>query len=182
MIGLQRGVVALNEHNSEWAKLAEQTIDMLWSVIGDDAADIQHVGSTSIPGIVAKPIIDIAIGMRDIRQIECYRDPLAAHQVYYRGQDVPDQLLFVMGDFEKDTRTHHIHVVQWKGRRWNDYVNFRDYLTCFESKAREYEALKRDLAQTHACDRAAYTAGKSDMIARFLREAESWKEESKWQK
>ena len=182
MIGLQRGIVSLAEHHSEWAHLAAKTIDMLWSVLGDDAVDIQHVGSTSIPGIAAKPIIDIAIGMRDLRVIEQYRAALVEHQVIYRGQDVSDQLLFVMGDFEKDTRTHHIHVVQWNERRWNDYINFRDYLRCYEDKAREYEALKCDLAQTYASDRAAYTAGKAEMIAGLLREAEIWKGEDRWQK
>lgn len=174
MTGLKRGTVSLDEHCSQWAQDAAQTIAMLWSVLGDDAVDIQHVGSTAIQGLAAKPIIDIVVGMRDISQIMRRSNALAAHGVMYAGQDVPDQRLFVMGDFEKDTRTHHIHVVQWNGRSWNNYIHFRDYLRSFEGRAREYEALKRDLAVRYRLDRAAYTAGKAAWITQALHEAEMW--------
>lgn len=52
------------------------------------------------------------------------------HGFVFRGEDVARQILFVMGDFEKDTRTHHIHAVKWNGTEWKNYINFRDYLNC----------------------------------------------------
>ncbi len=62
----------------------------------------------------------------------------------FRGQDVPKQLLFAMGDFEKNTRTHHIHVVEWNSVAWNNYINFRDYLNTFTDKAKLYDSHKQN--------------------------------------
>ena len=69
IFGLRHGVVELAEHDKEWSKLAAQTIERLWHVFGSSAKDIQHVGSTSIAGIKAKPIIDIAIGVHNLDTI-----------------------------------------------------------------------------------------------------------------
>ena len=64
-----------------------------------------------------------------------YIDVLKEKELIYRGNDVSNQILFVKGDFEKDIRTHHIHVVKWDGIEWNNYINFRDYLNAFPLKA-----------------------------------------------
>lgn len=96
-------------------------------------------------------------------------------EIIFRGEDVKGQLLFVMGNFEKDTRTHHIHVVEWNGVAWNNYINFRDYLNAFPDKAQKYDQLKQKLSEEFADDRVSYTNGKQDLIDCFLNEVQEWR-------
>jgi GrpB-like predicted nucleotidyltransferase (UPF0157 family) len=124
MLGLKRGMVQLEEHTSKWNIIAEDTINMLWGILGDIAVDIQHIGSTAIGNIHAKPIIDIVVGIKELNDIKPYIDLLGKSQIIFRKEDVKGQLLFVVGDFAKDTRTHHIHVVKWNDNAWNNYINF----------------------------------------------------------
>ena len=93
-------------------EIAVQTIKTLKSILGENAIDIQHIGSTAIPVIKAKPIIDIAVGVTDFDRIMLYNEQLQQEGIFYRGSDVEHQLLYVIGDMENDTRTHHIHIVK----------------------------------------------------------------------
>ena len=126
MIGLKRGTVKLIAHQDEWLKEAEKTIEELEYLLSNTAVDIQHIGSTAISSIHAKPIIDIVVGIYDLNDIMPYIDTLRENNFIFRGKDVSGQVLFVKGDFDKDFRTHHIHVVKWNGKEWNNYINFRD--------------------------------------------------------
>lgn len=175
MIGLKRGTVKLMPHQKEWEENAGKTIENLKQLLGSAAADIQHVGSTSISSIHAKPIIDLAVGVSHLRDIMPLMESLRQNGFLFRGEDVSGQLLFVMGDLEKDLRTHHIHVVRWKGKEWNDYINFRDYLNAFPLEAAQYDACKRDLAVSFANCRRRYTEGKRRMIEDILAKAAVWK-------
>ena len=174
-IGMKRGTVYLEPHQKEWEQAAEETIYTLKSILVSAAADIQHIGSTSIKTISAKPIIDIAVAVKDFDVILSKRKELWQNGIIYRFDESSGQLLFVMGDFEKDTRSHHIHVVIYGSDEWNNYINFRDYLNNNIEAAREYEAIKLRLAEQHPDDRIAYTDGKQEVIDRLLAEAGVWK-------
>ena len=100
MTGLKRGSVKLLSHQEEWNKNAENVILELKQLFGNAAVDIQHVGSTAIASIYAKPIIDIVIGLRNLNDISPYRKRLEEHGFIFRGEDVAGQMLFVMSDFE----------------------------------------------------------------------------------
>ena len=115
------------------------------------------------------------IGVRDLNDIVSYMELLKQHDFVFHGEDVEGQLLFVMGDFEKDTRTHHIHVVKWNGVEWNNYINFRDYLNCHADKAMLYDDCKKKLALQFPDDRRSYTAGKQELIECLLKEAQVWR-------
>ena len=171
MIGLKRGTVELLPHNPLWEDVAAETIKKLKSLLNDVAVDIQHVGSTSIQNICAKPIIDIAVGVNTLDSIKPYIELLKKNGIIFRKEDVKEQLLFVIGDFEKEFRTHHIHVVEWNSIAWNNYINFRDYLNAFP----EYDDLKKKLALEFADNRGNYTAGKQEFIDRILKQAHLWK-------
>lgn len=175
MIGLKRGNVELISHEEEWNKNAENVILELKQLLGDAVVDIQHVGSTAIDSIYAKPIIDIVIGVCDLNDILPYIKLLRQHDFVFRGEDVVGQMLFVMGNFDNDTRTHHIHVVKWNGKEWNNYINFRDYLNSNPDKAMLYDTCKKNLASQFPKDRENYTSGKQKIIERLLREAQIWK-------
>ena len=175
MIGLKRGTVELVPHQLMWEEVAEETILLLKSLLNDVAIDIQHVGSTAIHNICAKPIIDIAVGVNTLDSIKPYIGLLEENGIIFRKEDVKEQLLFVIGDFEKDFRTHHIHVVEWNSTAWNNYINFRNYLNAFPEYAKEYDELKKKLAVEFSDNRGSYTAGKQELIDRMLKQALLWR-------
>ena len=163
-------------HCDEWEAEARDCIKTLEAVLGSTAISIEHIGSTSIPGICAKPIIDIAVGVRDIEDVMPYQDELKDHGISFHGQDIPGQLLFVI---DRDgLRTHHIHVIRYDGEAWNNYIDFRDYLRAFPGKAREYEEEKLRLARLYKDDRKSYTASKAGIIGRLIQEARRWKSQA----
>lgn len=176
MLGLKRGTVVLLPHDVQWEVQARQVIDLLRRVLGVAACDIQHVGSSAITHISAKPILDIAVGMKDPEQVFAFAEELECRGVVFRARDTDRDggLLFVMGDFAADTRTCHIHVVVWRGEAWYNYINFRDYLNAQPEQARKYETCKRELASRYGTDRERYTAGKAPLIARLLEQAADW--------
>lgn len=174
-IGMKRGTVYLEPHQTEWERAAEETIQTLKSILGSIATDIQHIGSTSIKAISAKPIIDIAVAVNDYELVLNKCDELRKADIVFRFDERPEQLLFVMEDFEKDTRSHHIHVVLYGSDEWNNYINFRDYLNTHIAAAKEYEAVKLRLAGQYPDDRIAYTDGKQEVIDKLLAEARVWK-------
>ena len=177
MIGLKRGTVKLTDHQVEWEENAGKTMETLKRLLGSAAIDIQHIGSTAIPSIHAKPIIDIVVGVYDLNDMIPHIEILGQNGFVFRGADVSGQVLFAMGDFENDLRTHHIHVVKWNGKEWNDYINFRDYLNAFPEKASLYDDCKQKLAERFSDDRGQYTDGKKELIRCFLEEAKIWKSE-----
>ena len=134
---------------------------LLKKILGDTALDIQHVGSTSICSISAKPIIDIAIAVNNLNDILPYIDLLKQHNIIFRGEMIAGEILFVMGD--DGIRTHHIHIVKWIGAEWNNSINFRDYLNECPEKAILYDTCKQKLAMQFSNDRKSYTAGKEKL-------------------
>lgn len=176
-LGLKRGTVALEPHNDEWEKSAKETIHVLETILGSDAVAMKHVGSTAIKEIMAKPIIDIAVAVKDFGDVLRHEEALKDAGIIFRGEDVAEQLLFVMGDFKKDTRTHHIHVVKWDEQQWRNYLNFRDYLNANPLAAVQYSKLKEKLAAVYPDNRKAYTEGKRQLIDEILAQAAKWREE-----
>lgn len=179
MIGLKRGTVKLCEHEKEWELEAENTINRLKQILGDVIKDIQHVGSTSILSIKAKPIIDIALAVDDFDDILGFEKELKDAGFYYRPNaqaSLRNQLLFACGSFYQgtgDLQTHFIHVVRTNSMDWINYINFRDYLNSNLSVAKEYERLKIFLASQAPIDngREKYLSGKHDFIIYTLRKA-----------
>ncbi len=170
MIGLERGVVRVVPYTPEWVRLFEEEKARLEAVIGDYVLEIQHVGSTSIPGMIAKPIIDIAIAVRDFEEARVCIQPVERLGYEYRGElGIPRRHYFVKGD----PRTHHIHVNELGSRDWENQVLFRDYLIQHRELAEEYAELKRGLAERYPRDREAYLDGKASFVERVLEMARS---------
>ena len=172
-LGLKRGTVRLEPHDTAWDDVAREVISLLWNVLGGDAVDIQHVGSTAIPLIDAKPIIDIAVAVRQPEDLEGYDDMLEERGVIFRKTERDDDRFYVMGDAE--SRSCHIHMVPADGKKWRNYIAFRDYLNVNPDAAGRYCELKRELAGRYADDREAYTEGKAGLITYLLNEARTWK-------
>lgn len=179
MIGLKRGTVKLCEHEKEWEFEAQNTISRLKQILGNVIKDIQHVGSTSILSIRAKPIIDIAVAVDDFDDILSFEKKLKDAGFYYRPKSqasIKGQLLFACGNYYEgtgDLQTHFIHVVRTNSMDWVNYINYRDYLNNTPSAAKEYEELKVSLALQFPIDngREKYIKGKHDFIVHTLRKA-----------
>jgi len=166
--------VRLEPQDSAWEQSAREVIAALREILGPDARDIQHIGSTAIQGILAKPIIDIAVGVEDLAHMRGHDAELAERGFLFRGEDVPGQLLYVLAGPE-DIRTHHIHTVIWGQKDWNNYINFRDYLNCHPDMARRYSRLKEELWEKYQNDRGSYTRNKQAFIDEMLVRAGNWR-------
>ena len=123
MIGLERGRVALAEHDRAWERLAAEAGERIRRAWGPVALDVQHVGSTAIRHIRAKPILDLAVAVESLATAEAHSPELERAGFRRRGSDVPGQILYVGGVGER--RTHHIHVVPRDDIQWANYLNFR---------------------------------------------------------
>lgn len=177
MLGLKRGTVQLCEHEQAWEIEAQNAILQLKEILGAVIKDIQHVGSTSISSIRAKPIIDIAIAVDDFEDVLLLEEDLKKQGFYYRPKvDLGEQLLFASGsyyDSTGDLQTHFIHIVKTGSMDWRNYINFRDYLNSTPAVAKAYEDLKVLLAKQVPVDngREKYLRGKHDFIVYTLRKA-----------
>ena len=171
MIGLERGIVKLEAYDSTWSELGKQYCERIKTALGELMIDVAHVGSTSIPGLCAKPIIDIAVAVHSFdAQIVCLME--SAGFWHRPANDREWQLFFVLG--EGEWRTAHIHVVRHMSMEWRNYLNFKAYLTEFDKVRNEYAALKTELAERYANDRNAYTDAKAAFISHVLRKAMVW--------
>jgi GrpB-like predicted nucleotidyltransferase (UPF0157 family) len=175
-LGLKRGAVELYDHDILWEENACKIIKLLKSIFDNNAIDIQHIGSTAIKTIKAKPIIDIVVGINDFNLLEDIMYELNNNGIIYRpNNDADEHKLFVIGDFEKDTRTHHIHVVKYNNTEWNNQLNFRDYLNNNHEEAKKYERLKIELMEMHKDNREAYTKSKEEYLLKTFERAKEWK-------
>ena len=165
-LGLPDGVIELAPASSEWGRLYEEEAARIRSALGELILDIQHVGSTAIPGIAAKPILDIDVGVPSFEEGERAIEPLEAQGYTYRGEHgIPGRHYFVKGN----PRTHHLHMYGIDHALFGEQAAFRDALRADPVLAREYERLKQDLARRFRTDRVAYTDGKTKFVYDVLR-------------
>ena len=174
MLGLKRETVILTKHHGEWAAAFEEEKSNLEKLVGDVAVDIQHFGSTAIPGLSAKPIIDILMAVRSLRDVGKIRAALERAGYEYRANGSDDtQVLFAKGPEVK--RTHYLHITAFDSLGWRNPLAFRDYLRAHPEEAKRYEELKQKLAARHSNDRAKYTAGKKDYFEEIFSRARETK-------
>ena len=173
MIGLKRGTVKLAPHNPKWVKLFEEEKQLLERTFGDTILAIEHIGSTAIPGIPAKPIIDINIGVKSLDVARSMKEKFEKlgyeHRPFVPGKTKDDlkwQELYVKGP--ETRRTHHVHVTVFESNYWKNDLLFRDFLRKNHKRAKQYAELKEQLAQKHADDRETYTKSKEQFINETL--------------
>jgi len=166
MLGLPKGIVKLEPHTEQWRQLFAEEAARLREVINDYVLAIEHIGSTSIGGIAAKPIIDMAVSVEKSADCERCVAPLENIGYEYRGEHgIAGRFYFVKGE----PRTHHLHLVLADSDFWRSHLLFRDYLRENPATAKEYEYLKLELARKCANARDAYQRGKSDFIENILK-------------
>lgn len=171
MIGLKRGTVTLCAYDPLWASVGQDYCARIKAALGKYAIEVAHVGSTAVPGLCAKPIIDVAVGVQSFDTQIIARMEKAGF-LHRTSHDDDHNMLFVDGQGE--VRFAHIHVVVYNGMEWRNYVNFVSFLRAFDHVSQAYAALKQALASKYPNDREAYTASKAQFISYTLRKAMVW--------
>ena len=155
-------------YDEAWLSLFVEERVHLQRTLGSLAKGIEHVGSTAVPGLAAKPILDIMVGVDNLRDAERCVRPLEQLRYEYRGEaGVPGRLFFRKGH----PRTHHLHVTDIGSEFWERHLVFRDYLRSHPETACKYAQLKYYLADHFRGERAAYTEAKTGFISEVIRRA-----------
>ncbi len=170
MIGLNRGTVQVITYQADWHDLFEQERRALHKHIGHLVLDIQHVGSTAVPGLDAKPILDIAVAVASVAVIPQCQPLLCALGYLDRGDAGSDGGYLFVKESAPDLRTHHLHIVARDDPRWGHYLRFRDVLKADETLRTRYANLKKALQEKFSQDRKAYTAAKHAFIRDILQQ------------
>ena len=159
------------EYDPAWPGLFERERGLIAGALGDLAAAIEHVGSTAVPGLGGKPVIDMMVAVRDVfdEGQRCVA-PLEGLGYEYRGEaGIPERLYF--RKISGGKRSHQIHMVEHKSDFWERHILFRDYLRRHPDEAEAYYDLKVRLAMEFRMDREGYTEAKTRFIEAALARA-----------
>lgn len=169
-------IIALTDYDPAWPGKYEQEARQIASIFGDQMISIHHIGSTAIPDIRAKPIIDIMVVVRELEKVEQFNPPMIGLGYTPRGElGIPGRRYF-----RKDTqevRSHHVHVYQLGHKAIQTQLNFRDYLRAHPAKALAYSQLKSELARKFRTDPERYTDSKTEFILEINRLAAIWRDQ-----
>lgn len=166
---------------SGWPVLFQREAAQLTALFGDELVAIHHIGSTAIPGIKAKPVIDILIEIKEIAKIDLFNDGMIALGYRPRGECLDAVVPGTPGRFyfSKETdglRSHHVHVSERGHFQIQDLLNFRDYLRAHKKEALRYSELKHKLAGKFRNNNIAYIHGKNNFIRAAIFRAKAWKD------
>jgi GrpB-like predicted nucleotidyltransferase (UPF0157 family) len=165
--------VQIVPYDPAWPGLFSMEAERLRAVLEPgQIVGIEHFGSTAVPGLAAKPIIDILIAVASLAIAKATMiEPISAlGYLWWAENPKPDRMFFVKGMPPHGARrTHHIHITEPAGEMWRRRLAFRDYLRENAGEASRYEALKRDLAGRYPTDRERYTDSKSEYVETVYR-------------
>ena len=160
--GLSTGELHLVKVGPEWAQRFSGERDRISAALGEGALDIQHVGSTAVPEMLAKPILDIAVAIASFEEGDALVPLLEALGYHYRGEyGIARRHYFFQGDPQ---RTHHLHMLEQRGAAWAGHVRFRDRLLASPALAARYSDLKMASIAESSGSRDRYQALKASFI------------------
>lgn len=174
MFGLEQNRVSLSLHNDLWTEGFQKEKHRLRTILQAFTPSIEHIGSTAIPGLKAKPILDICIGIDNLSLFHQFPFETLQHDQYHRLKNVQLDDRFVLAKFTDQTYTNKsvvLHIVERGSTTRSTLLLFRDYLTNHQESARLYEQLKRSLAKQFPTDPKAYTDGKKAFVQEILQKA-----------
>jgi GrpB-like predicted nucleotidyltransferase (UPF0157 family) len=171
------GPIVVRDYDPRWPAMFEQERTRLSDALGTRMIAIEHVGSTSVRGLAAKPIIDLLVGVNSLAEARSWlREPLEALEYAYLPEYeswLPDELFFRKG--VGGPWTHHLHVMEPANSRWEGFLMFRDYLRSHLEIAAAYGALKKALALVLDDDIAAFREAKSPFVRAVMAKARAEK-------
>lgn len=168
-LGLQANLNLLVAYDPLWPAAFEEEKVRLTKALGPFAKGIEHYGSTAVPGLCAKPILDIMVGISPLSEWERCKPALEALGYdYAEGAGVPAHYIFGRGR-DRTERTHLVHVVEYQGESWRGSLAFRDALRCDAALCESYAKEKKRAAAAAPRNRAAYNLQKGSFIAESIK-------------
>ncbi|WJE55067.1 GrpB family protein [Bacillus cereus] len=159
--------IIIEPYNLNWHKEFLKEKENFISLLKKDISAIEHIGSTSVEGLVAKPLIDMMIGVKDLKVVDHWIVPLQTiGYEYVFHKDFPQRRFFRKGKWRAGT--HHLHVYTYGNQEWEHNLLFRDFMRNHEWARMEYKQLKQELAMKYPFDRVSYTNGKSPYIEKII--------------
>jgi GrpB-like predicted nucleotidyltransferase (UPF0157 family) len=176
-------IIEVIDYDPRWVAAFEQEAMTLRAVFGERVVEMQHIGSTAVPGLAAKPIIDILVILDHTDDINSFDRAMEAAGYRVRGECLDATIPGTAGRFyfTKETngvRSHHVHVYAKGHWEISDKLAFRDYLRAHSSVAAEYGELKQRIAAEHRFDNIGYMRAKDGFVKTTLVEARRWYAES----
>lgn len=167
--------VSVVPHDPAWRSgfdTAAREILLAW---GDEVVQVHHIGSTAVPGLAAKPILDILVEVRDIERLDAFNAGIEQLGYHAMGEfGIPGRRFFIRGGDEH--RSHHLHVFRAGSPEVERHLAFRDFLTTHPDRAKQYGDLKVALAKSHPEDIAAYIEGKHHLVLSLEEQALAWRQ------
>jgi len=168
MLGLKDGTVLVSDYDETWNILFREEKERMLKEMSGSGILVEHFGSTSIPGLCAKPIIDILVGIENWDNASAYVQPMERIGYTFKGEyGIPYRHFFVKGD----PTTHHVHMVEIHGDLWKEQLLFRNYLRTHPASRDHYADLKKELARKYPNDREKYLNAKADFIREIIGKA-----------
>lgn len=164
MLGLHRQSLLLEESSLEWPIAFRTEKARIEHAVPEIDLTVEHIGSTAVPRLPAKPIIDIALLLARTTYLDCLRSGLVAIGYIDRGDKQSEGGHLFVRECEPDVRTHHVHVIFEGDSAWAQYLQFRDALRADTGLRQRYAALKQSLIRDLGNDRAAYRRAKTEFI------------------
>jgi GrpB-like predicted nucleotidyltransferase (UPF0157 family) len=164
--------MSVADHDPCWAKLYEAEIARLRTVLGGEIVRAHHIGSTAVPGLAAKPVIDILLEVRDPVRLDGLDGAMREIGYEPRGEfGIPGRRYYPKGG---DERTCHVHAFAAGDAHIAEHLAFRDYLRAHPDVATDYERVKRRAAAMHRSDPEGYQAHKGGFVTKTLADALAW--------
>ena len=161
--------IIIKEYDPKWRSIFEAESAEIMEAIGHYVAEIEHIGSTAVPGLAAKPVVDILVGLRRLLDAQDCILPMEGMGYEYVPEfedEFPERRYF--RKYSNGKRTHQIHMVEIGTEFWKRHIAFRDHLRSHPESANEYATLKKELATQFENDREGYTNAKSEFIKNIL--------------
>ncbi|WP_289355271.1 GrpB family protein [Paenibacillus sp. S-12] len=166
--------VTVTKYNDDWNRMFEDEAQKIKTIFGDELTDIHHIGSTSVFGLQAKPIIDLMPVVKDIGKIDAFNEQMTELGYECMGEyGIKGRRYFRKGG---EHRTHHVHVFQADNKEdIQRHLAVRDYLRAHPQEAEQYGNLKEKLASQHPTDIEAYMDGKDSFVKNLEKKALDWR-------
>lgn len=170
MLGVHKEKVKIVPHNPKWAKLFSIESEKIQKILKKNILAVEHVGSTAVKGLSAKPILDILVVVPTLRNWEKYKAPLKKVCYTFRIDQRKQRgsILFTKGP--KHKRTHHLKLVTKRSSTLKNNIVFRDYLLLHPDVKKEYAKLKKYLAKKYTNNREHYTEAKSEFVKKIMKQ------------
>lgn len=168
--------IVVKPYNKKWKVKFKNGKNKLEKTFDDIIVEIHHIGSTAIPGIKAKPVIDIMVVVEDINKVDSYTEAMKALGYDPKGEfGIENRRFFQKGG---NNRTHHVHIFQQGNKEIKRHLNFRDYMRAHPKQAQKYSRLKETLANKYSHNISKYIEGKNDFIAEIDNKAAKWRKDN----